>query len=253
MFISYGHMTQTDVVATNSVALIPLAAMETHGPHLPIATDGLIVEGIIDRASELDTTETPIYRLPSLWLGASGEHAARAGTLSIEPELLIAQTVSIGEGLVRRGMHRVLLFNAHGGNIAAANIAVLKIRTKSDMLAASAHWLDFGLPEALIPPALVEEDVHGGWVETSVILHLAPEFFKKDTASANSPSPPATSLFPKGPVNWGWKIDDLASGGWAGRPDLASAALGADMVDHAARRLCETLTDLAQASWPHNR
>lgn len=250
MFISYGHLNQTDSVAANSIAIVPLAAMETHGPHLPFATDGLIVEGLLDRAAELDTTKTPIYCLPSLWLGASSEHADRAGTLSVEPELLIAHIVSIGEGLALSGVRRVLLFNAHGGNIALGNIAALKLRTEFDMLAASVHWLDFGLPEALTPPSSVQEDVHGGWIETSILLHLAPDLVKRDAAAANPPFPPAASLFPKGPVNWGWKIDDLAHGGWIGRPDLADAALGAAMVDHAAGRLCDVLADLAAARWP---
>ncbi len=250
MFISYGHLTQADSIAANSIAIIPLAAMETHGPHLPLATDGLIVEGLLDRAAELDTTNTPVYCLPSLWLGASSEHADRAGTLSVEPELLIAQIVSIGEGLALRGVRRVVLFNAHGGNVALGNIAALKLRGEFDLLAANVHWLDFGLPETLKPPSSVQEDVHGGWVETSILLHLAPELVNIDAATASLSSPPAASLFPKGPINWGWKADDLASGGWIGRPDLADAALGAAMVDHAARQLCDVLADLAAAKWP---
>ncbi len=250
MFIPYGHLTQADSIAENSVAIIPLAAMEAHGPHLPLATDGLIVEGILDRAAERDTTKAPVYCLPSLWLGASSEHADYAGTLSVEPELLIAQIVSIGEGLALRGVRRVLLFNAHGGNVALGNIAALKLRTEFEMLAANVHWLDFGLPGALTPPSSVQEDIHGGWVETSILLHLAPDLVKRDVATANPPSPPASSLFPKGPVNWGWKSSDLAPGGWIGRPDLAEAVLGEAMVDHAAQRLCDVLTELAATKWP---
>ncbi len=253
MFVPYGHLTQTDVIAANSVALIPMAAMETHGPHLPLATDGLIAEGIVERASKLNTNKAPIYRLPVLWLGASTEHADRSGTLSIEPEALISQICSVGEGLVGRGIKRVLLFNAHGGNIAAGQIAALKLRAQFEMLAASAHWLDFGLPKTLTSPAPLEEDVHGGWAEASILLHLAPGLVKQESASANPPSAPAASLFPKGPVNWGWKIDDLAPGGWIGRPELASADLGAAMVDHAASKLCEVLVDLTNAQWPANR
>jgi creatinine amidohydrolase len=250
VFIPYGHLTQSDVIAANSVALIPMAAMETHGPHLPLATDGLIAEGIIERASELNATKGLTYLLPPLWLGASAEHADRAGTLSAEPEILISQICSIGEGLANRGVKRVLLFNAHGGNIAVGDIAALKLRTKFGVLAANAHWLDFGIPKTLNSPAALEEDVHGGWAETSIVLHLAPDLVRQGVATANPPSPPAASLFPKGPINWGWKTDDLARGGWVGRPDLASAALGAQIVDHAAQRLCETLADLTAARWP---
>jgi creatinine amidohydrolase len=250
VFIPYGHLTQTDVIAANSVALIPMAAIETHGPHLPLATDVLIAEGIAKRASELNVTKGLIYLLPTLWTGSSAEHVDRAGTISVEPEFLISQICAIGEGLANRGIKRVLLFNAHGGNIAPGNIAVLKLRTNCEMLAANAHWLDFGLPETLSTPATLEEDVHGGWAETSILLHLAPDLVKQDIAVANLPSPPASCLFPKGPINWGWKTDDLAQGGWVGRPDLASAALGVQIVDHAAQKLCDVLADLTVAPWP---
>ena len=68
MFTSYGHLTQADGIAPNSVVIIPLAAMESHGPHLPLSTDGIIVDGLLERAAEFDTTEAPIYCLPTLWL-----------------------------------------------------------------------------------------------------------------------------------------------------------------------------------------
>lgn len=250
MFTSYGHLTQADDIAPNSVVIIPLAAMESHGPHLPLSTDGIIVDGLLERAAEFDTTEAPIYCLPTLWLGASMEHVKCAGTLSIEPELLIAQIISIGEGLASKGVSRVVLFNAHGGNASLSSIATLKLRTEFNMLAASIHWLDFGLPKTMTPPASAQEDVHGGWIETSILLHLTPEHVKESLAAANPPSSPAPCLFPKGSVSWGWEVNDLSSGGWVGRPDLADAALGSLMVDHAARRLCDVVAELATAKWP---
>lgn len=231
----------------HAVAVLPLGAMETHGPHLPLATDTLIAEGILDRARDLDQSAAPIFRLPPLWIGASAEHADRAGTASIEPEALIAQIEHIGEGLARAGVKRILMFNGHGGNIAAAAIAALKLRTRFAMLAASAHWLDYGLPPDMTAPASAKDDVHGGWVECSVMLHLAPSLVGKGAAAPARP--PAPSLFPKGPVNWGWMCSDLAPGGWIGRADLADAELGRMMVDHAARAALGTLHELAAATW----
>jgi creatinine amidohydrolase len=144
----------------------------------------------------------------------------------------------------------VVLFNGHGGNIALGSIAALKLRTRFDMLAASAHWLDFGLPDGLAPPAPVSADVHGGWIETSVMLHLAPHLVTKEKATANDAKTPAPGLFPSGSVNWGWKSEDLAPGGWVGRPDLANAGLGGAMVDHAAGALAKLIDELAAAKWP---
>ena len=250
MFLSFEHLTQAPAEAHHgkAVAVLPLGAMEAHGPHLPLGTDTLIATGILDHAARLDTSADPILRLPPLWLGASAEHGDRAGTLSTEPEALIAQIEAIGEGLARSGVKRILLFNAHGGNVSAASIAALKLRRRFAMLAASVHWLDYGLPDGLTPPANAKDDIHGGWIETSVMMHFAPHLVGKASA-ATSPAAPAKSLFPGGAVAWGWMTGDLAPGGWIGRPDLADADLGRQLVDHAARQTLATLLELAAASW----
>lgn len=246
MLVPYTHLTQADLPLEGAVAVIPLASMETHGPHLPFGTDGLIAEGILARAA--GCTATRAVALPTLWLGSSAEHGDHAGTLSCEPEQMVAAIVSMGEGLARAGLKRVVLFNGHGGNIALGSIAALKLRTHHGMLAASAHWLDFGLPQGFAQPAPLVRDVHGGWVETSVLLHLAPELVKKEM-KANEPLSPATSLFPNGPIAWGWKIGDLAQGGWIGRPELATAEMGKALVDHAAGALARLIDELAAAKW----
>ncbi len=247
MLVPFTHLTQADLPWTDGVAVIPLAAVETHGPHLPLGTDGLIAEGILARAGERIAARVAV--LPTQWLGASAEHSDLAGTLSCEPEHLIAAIVCLGEGLARAGIKRVVLFNGHGGNMALGSIAALKLRTRFGMLAASAHWLDFGLPPNLVPPAPLLRDVHGGWAETSVLLHLAPQLVKKESATANGALTPAPSLFPSGPIAWGWKIGDLAEGGWIGRPDLATPELGRALVDHAAGALAELIDELSAARW----
>ena len=252
MFIRFDQQTQDTAVRPEAVAVIPLGAVESHGPHLPLGTDGFIAEGILDRAQALDKSSGAYLRLPLLWLGASAEHADRAGTLSQEPEELIAAIVACGEGLAKCGVRRVVLFNGHGGNVAAGSIAALKLHTRLNMLAASAHWLDFGLPNSITPPASVAGDVHGGWIETSVLLHLAPQLVVKDKVSARTATTPAPGLFPNGPIHWGWKLDDLADtkeGGWIGRPDLATADLGRALADHAAEALLVLLRDIAAAPW----
>ena len=256
MFQAIDLLTQKTLnVDTGTVAVLPLGAMESHGPHLPLGTDTIIAQGILDRAASLDESTTPVLCLPALWLGASTEHADRAGTLSLEPEALITQIEAVGEGLARAGVKKLLLFNAHGGNISAANIAVLKLRKRFGFLAANVHWLDYGLPAELSPPAPAKEDIHGGWIETSVMLHLAPNLVGPSPA-AREPHPPAAGLFPRGPVAWGWMTSDLAAneieGGWIGWPDRGTAELGRTLVDHAAQQVLTTLRELAAASWSPN-
>lgn len=248
MLTPYIHLSQADMPLRDAVAVIPLGAMETHGPHLPLGTDGLIAEGILAQAAPRITARA--VSLPTLWLGASAEHSGHAGTLSQEPEQMIDAIVCLGEGLAAAGLRRVVLFNGHGGNVALASIASLKLRTRFNMLTASAHWLDFGMPEGLTPPASASGDVHGGWIETSVMLHLAPHLVKQGAATANEAAPPAPGLFPAGPIAWGWRSEDLAPGGWIGRPDLATTALGGMLVAHAATSLANLIDGLAAAKWP---
>lgn len=248
MFAAFDSASTAPAVP-GTVAVLPLGATEAHGPHLPLETDTLIAEGILDCAAAAGSAGTPIWRLPPLTVGASSEHADRPGTKSIEPEALIAQIVGIGARLAARDVRRVVLFNAHGGNVAAASIAALKLRTSFNMLAASAHWLDFGLPVNLAPPAPVAADVHGGWIETSVLLHLLPDRVFKN-APAHIATPPAPSLYPSGPIAWGWMTSDMAEHGYIGHPELAAAALGRALVEHAAHRLNKLLQELAAAKWP---
>ena len=248
----YAHLREPITVSAETVAILPLGAIETHGPHLPLGTDGLIADGLIDAAAQHLDESVRALRLPLLWVGASEEHAHRAGTLSREPEALIAEIVAIAAGLHGLGLRRIVLFNGHGGNVAAASIAALKLRTQFDMLAASAHWLDFGLPPGLTPPSPARSDVHGGWMETSVMLHLAPGLVRTDIARDQPARGPATVLFPTGPVRWGWRSDDLG-GSWIGMPTQATPALGAALVEHAALGLCGLLRDISTAAWSPGR
>jgi len=233
-----------------AVAVLPLGAVETHGPHLPLGTDTLIAEGLLDRALA-DWAEAPagLVRLPAVWLGASGEHDRGRGTLSLEAEEAVALIQAIGGQIAGAGVRRLLLFNAHGGNVAASQIAALNLRRRHALLAAAAHWLDFGLPQDLDRPADAVSDVHGGWLETSLMLYLTPDAVRMDRATASAPSTPAPSLYPAGPIAWGWRTTDLAAGGWVGRPDLASAGLGAALASHAVTGLRALLKELAEAAW----
>jgi len=233
------------------LAVLPLGAIESHAPHLPLDTDLFLAEALLDAAAPLFRKDIEILRLPALWLGASGEHAHAKGTLSREPEALIADIESIGDGLAHMGIRKLLLFDAHGGNVPAANIATLKLRRRFDMLAAHAHWLDFGLPEGFEPPSPPREDIHGGWLETSLMLHFAPGRVRQDRIAPCPPPPPADMLFPIGPVAWGWRTDDLmgnapSKGNWLGRPDLATAEIGQTLATHTAQNLARLLIELAE-------
>lgn len=245
------HTSSDRFDGAGTIAILPLGATEAHGAHLPLGTDGHIVDGILNATEPLLTNETvTVLRLPVLWFGASEEHLATPGTLSISAEQTVATIVTLGEGLAAAGVSRLLLFNGHGGNIAPANIAALRLRRTSAMLVGNLHWLDLGLPAELDPPTPLALDVHGGWVETSVLMHLRPDLVRAERSGPHQADPPAPCLFPTGPVSWGWETTDLSGKDCVGRPDLARAELGACLIAHAARSLAHVVEELALAAWP---
>jgi creatinine amidohydrolase len=237
--------------AEGTVAVLPLGSTEAHGPHLPLDTDSIIVEGLLDAVAErLAGDRVTALRLPIMPVGVSEEHLASPGTESVTAEQFIAAIVATGAHLAAAGVSRLLFVNGHGGNISAANIATLRLRRDHGMLAANVHWLDLGLPADFDPPASVAGDVHGGWIETSVMMHLRPDLASSSLPAARPPRPPAPILFPTGPVAWGWEMADLGGADFAGQPDLARAEIGARLVAHAADALGRTIEEIALAPWP---
>ncbi len=234
-----------------AVAVLPLGAVETHGPHLPLGTDTLIAERLLDRTlAEWEEAPLALLRLPALWIGASGEHDQGLGTLALEAEETIAAIQAIGGQLAKAGIKRLLLFNAHGGNIAAAQVAALNLRRRHDMLVAAAHWLDFGMPESLQPPTPPQADVHGGWMETSLLLHLEPDVVREDRMEPSPAKTPGPSLFPEGPIAWGWRTSDLTDETHVGNPEKADPLIGRLMTEQIVEGLRALLLELAEADWP---
>jgi len=256
MMQRYGDLTR-DVFSDRrrldaAVAILPLGAMEHHGAHLPVATDTILAEEILDRcADQLRMNDhVDAIRFPTLWLGVSIEHEHLPGTLSCAAQSFISAIDAVAQGLKRQGIIRLILLNAHGGNVASARIAALEARKRYEMLVASAHWMDFGLPDTLELPGEPRLDAHGGWMETSMMLAAAPQLVKPPLPAGQPAVAPASQLFPSGPVHWGWLADDISSSGVIGRPDQATAAIGEAVLDHAAAGLANLVVDVAGAEWP---
>jgi creatinine amidohydrolase len=257
MILRYEELTEEALLGRAAagplVAVLPAGALEAHGPHLPLGTDLVIARALAERAAEAAGERAVL--LPPVSVGVSGEHLpdgdAPAATLTQEAVQFIEQVDGITSGLARAGIRRLLFVNGHGGNIPALDIAALNARRRHGMIVANAHWLDFGLPEGLTDAAEARADVHGGWIETSLMLDLAPETVLMDRAAANSPRQAEGSLlFPSGPVNWGWKSGDLAPGGWIGHPERAARETGIRLRDHAVDGLSTLISELSEMTLP---
>ena len=230
------------------IALLPVAAIEQHGPHLPLSVDATIVDGIVARALELLPAELPVSVLPTQAIGKSNEHLAFPGTLTLGAETLARLWTEIGESVARAGVRKLVLFNAHGGQPQVMEIVARELRVRHGMLAVAASWYGFGLPAGMFPEDEIRHGIHGGAVETSIMLHLRPDLVRRDRLE-NFPSLGARMageyrlLGPTGIAKLAWQTQDLNPDGACGDATNADAARGARIVDHAARMLVTLLEE----------
>lgn len=237
----------------DTVAVLPVAAVEQHGPHLPVGTDAIINRGIIVEALELIDAETPVLVLPEQTVGASDEHLSFPGTLSHRPIDLIGIWTRLIESVHRAGVRKALLFNSHGGQIHLMQPVALDLRRRHHMIVAYASWFDVGLPEGLFSDAEARFGIHGGAIETSMVMHLRPELVVESriddfpsTSETMARSFKRLSADPGGGIlaGFGWMSQDLNVHGVMGDARKATAEAGQALVHHAAIGLAELIREL---------
>ncbi len=236
-----------------AVAVLPLGATEQHGPHLPLSTDTDIAEGLFEAAMERLVDDMTVLRLPTIAIGASAEHADRAGTLSVPAETLAATLRSIGAGVAAAGVRRLVLLNAHGGNLAAMDIAALDLRRAHGLLVVKLHYPRLAIGPIDLPAAELAHGIHGGAVETAMMLHLQPERVDHTALAADATAPGTTDapgrVSTNGEAPYAWLAGDLDASGIAGDPRLADAALGERLVTAYAAAIAEVLVETAGMGW----
>ena len=254
MRYDWGDLTTTDLAAlaeNTPVAALVLGAIEQHGPHLPLATDRIIGDSLLELAGEQLAADFPLLVLPSLQLGASEEHAGFAGTLSLSPEQMKHQVAAVGDGLARCGFERLVLVNAHGGNIGWMNDAALELRRRLGLLIVKASYMQFEPPTELLSAAELRDGLHGGLAETAMMLHIAPALVRMERAQDFRPNYPHRSpLAPQGEAAWAWLAEDLHAAGVVGDAASANAALGERLVSHYATRLARIIEASRNLAWP---
>jgi creatinine amidohydrolase len=231
------------------VVILPLGATEQHGPHLPPSTDLDIGEGLVAAAFRRLPDDADVWTLPPVTIGASQEHARFPGTLSVTTEQLIRSIVEQGAALARSGVRRFVLSNSHGGNRHAMEAAGLSLRAEHELLVVKASYFRFARPtDVELPETEWRHGLHGGAVETAMMLHLRPDLVRAD-AIADFPSLGARleqtlrHLGPEGEASFSWLADDLNPQGVVGDATLATAATGERLVEHYGRILAEVIMD----------
>lgn len=238
-----------DLDPEKTVALLPVAAIEQHGPHLPLATDAVINAGIVAEAMEHLPDHLCVLVLPALTVGSSLEHTAFAGTLSIDAETLLATWRQIGACVARAGIRKLVILNTHGGQTALVDLAALQLRAAHAMLVARANYSRFGAPAGLFSADELAEDMHGGLVETSLMLHLRPDLVRRDAIEAFAGLPRTFAarneqLGVEKPIGFGWMSQDLHPSGACGNAAGADASRGKAYLEHVAGALVRLLAEV---------
>lgn len=235
----------------DAIAVLPLGATEQHGPHLPYETDTLIADAIVDRLIARLPQSAPVFFLPTEDVTYSPEHLHARGSKSLDWDVAIRRWIDIGEDLRRAGVSKLVILNAHGGNSPLMAIVATELRYRFAMLAVTTSWLRFGLPEGIMSPEEKHLDIHGGLIETSVMLAACPERVAMEKAR-DFPSREADyirdyrHLRAYGPHAFGWLMSDLSKEGVTGNAAAATAETGEAILAHAVTGLVELLEDVAK-------
>ncbi|MEM6940639.1 MAG: creatininase family protein [Pseudomonadota bacterium] len=215
-----------------SIAVLPVAAIEQHGPHLPVGTDTLIMEGMLAAFRNACPSDLDPWILPVQSVGKSNEHLWATGTLTLNATTAQASWTEIGLSVARSGFQKIVIVNSHGGNLDLISILARELRVQAGMLAVKCQWGNFGYPDGLYDAWENQFGLHGGDVETSLMLCFCPETVEMKQATRFTSSAETDLIPPVGPISRGWIASDLNPQGTVGDASRASAEKGKRTVDH---------------------
>lgn len=233
------------------IAVVPVAAIEQHGPHLPLSVDADIAEGYLARVQELLPEALPATVLPLQAIGKSGEHRDFPGTLTFSYETIIRAWVEIGESVYRAGVRKIVFVNSHGGNSSVLDIVTRELRERFGMFAVLTSWHRLGYPDGLFSAEEKLHGIHGGEIETSLMLAFAPESVRMEKLDdfvpvTKSMEQEFNHLRAAVPAGFGWMTQDLQETGAIGNAKAATKHKGDAAADHGARAFVALLEDVAR-------
>ncbi len=231
------------------IVVLPIAAVEQHGPHLPLGTDAFIATAYLARARELLPQELAVTFLPLQAIGASDEHLGFPGTLTLSAATVIRLLTEIGESVFRAGLRKLVIANSHGGNVAAIDIVALDLRVRLGMLVVTCSFPQLGYPEGLFSREEIAHGIHSGDIETSIMLRarpgtVRPERIENFPSTALAMKKEFKWLAPDRPPPFGWMSQDLNPAGAIGDAAAATAAKGEAAIEFGARALVELLGEV---------
>lgn len=252
----WADLATTDFAALDpatTVALLPLGAVEQHGPHLPLSVDQSLADGIVQAALPHVPGAAPLLVLPTQHIGYSPEHEQFRGTLSLPAETVIALWSAIGAGVARAGVKKLLLFNTHGGQASLLDIVARELRMRHQLIVYGCSWWNLPLGDAVTGLFSAGEHrfgVHAGEIETSLMLALRPERVRMDQAADfGSTARERAAGYPilgnGRSAKLGWAMQDYNPRGAAGNAAGATADKGRALLDAAARQLALLVQEIS--------
>jgi creatinine amidohydrolase len=235
-----------------TIAVIPLAAIEQHGPHLPLSTDATIMEGMLATVIVRLPDDLDIRILPIQAVGKSNEHLYAPGTLTLPATTLIAAWTELGASVARVGVRKIVFVNSHGGNEEIMGIVSRELRVAHAVMAVKTSWQRFGRPAGLFSESEERYGIHGGDIETSLMLAFRPDLVDMDAAlnfasSVERAEAEFELLRPTGTHAFAWIATDLNPAGVVGEAALATAEKGRATAEFQADGFIRLLRDVRKA------
>ena len=249
------HWTEMDTAAIAAadtsawIAVLPVAATEQHGPHLPASTDADIARAMVAATIAALPHEMSVTFLPVEEVGWSAEHGATPGTVSAQPGALADRWMAIARDVHALGINKLVLVSSHGGNTPVADIVILRARAELGLLCVATAWSRFGYPQGLFADDEVRFGIHGGNIETSIMLAHRPDAVAMDKAQdfgslQQELAHGMPHLRAYGPHRFGWMMHDLNAHGVAGNAAAATADKGHATIAHQSAGFIELLHDV---------
>lgn len=236
--------------ADGSIVIVPIGSIEQHGHHLPVSTDTILVDAAAHKGAELVSDEIPILVAPPIWSGLSSHHMSFGGTLTLEFSEMLEMVESVGNAALENGFDAVLLLNGHGGNMSLISTAINKIGE------AHPDTEVLGLTYFYLASSVIEEVrdsdpggmMHGGEMETSLMLHLRPDLVDEDEMTdvyaERKYDLLLEDLFGGGPLGMYSTFADHTETGVMGDPTVASAEKGETIFEHIGEEMKAMLEDV---------
>ena len=235
-----------------TIAVLPLAAIEQHGPHLPVSVDTTIMNAMLAEAMPRVPADLDVLVLPTQAVCKSNEHLHSPGTLTLSWETATRAWMEIGESVRRAGLRKLVIVTSHGGNIDPAKVVARELRVNHGMMVVNTAWRAFGLPQNLFADLDANHGIHAGDIETSLMLHFRPDLVDMGKAARFEPltvdmiGEGYTWLRPTGLHAMAWMAQDVHPSGAAGDASLATAEKGKATAEFQARGFVELLADVAR-------